>query len=423
MKINFKKWIIIHKPSFQLLFFFLFILAFLIKEHRTPILMTTLLLYFFLENHYRMMSKVRNLATQNQINNMNYQVMSTMHLNTKIAAEFQKNSNANQIAFQNHIFEVLFSQTKLIHENTQVLQNQIKEVSKSIQESSNRVINKHETNFSLIQSQISKLAEEQIETLNILFGQTKLIHENNQSFQKLINDTHTQQVKIIKALMEKSKNENKTHYQQLEQYLALLNQLPFKSPLPPSRSWAISPDFACILLRELQAKNPKSICELGSGLSTLIIASFLKERNSDCIFYSIDENLEYLEKTKETLIQHGLESFVKLIHAPLKGLTIADVESSWYDTETLATLFPLESLDFLLIDGPAQANSPIKQIRYPALPFFKPYMKKNAIALLDDSDREDETKILNEWKIKFSDLKIENFKAEKGAVKLSFYSS
>ena len=404
MKINFKKWIIIHKPSFQFLFFFLFLLGIFTKEHRISILMTIILLFFLLENHYRLIREVKSLATQNQINNMNYQVMSTLHLNSKNSAEFQKSFIAHQAEFQNHIFEVLFSQTKLIHEQ------------------SNRIFKKYEKDINFAQMQINAISAGQVETLNTLFGQTKLIHEHNESFQKLVNDIHVQQTKTIKTLIESSKIENKTHYQQLEQYLALLSQLRFKSPLPPSRGSAISPDFACILLTELQAMKPKSICELGSGLSTLIIASFIKEQNYECIFYSIDENLEYLEKTKETLIQQGLESYVKLIHAPLKIQTMINSDSTWYDIKALETLFNPQSLDYLLIDGPAQANSLFKKIRYPSLPFFKPFLKNSAIVLLDDADREDEIKILNEWKVKFPDLKIEKFKTEKGAIKISFHS-
>jgi hypothetical protein len=65
-------------------------------------------------------------------------------------------------------------------------------------------------------------------------------------------------------------------YQQLEALTSLTSILPIRYPLPPMRGWAISPDFGVLLVSEILNKKPHVVVELGSGVSTLLIAYCLE---------------------------------------------------------------------------------------------------------------------------------------------------
>ena len=52
--------------------------------------------------------------------------------------------------------------------------------------------------------------------------------------------------------------------------VALYSTVQFRLPLPPMGGWAIGPDFACELVREIIRRRPRAILELGTGASTLV---------------------------------------------------------------------------------------------------------------------------------------------------------
>jgi predicted O-methyltransferase YrrM len=66
-------------------------------------------------------------------------------------------------------------------------------------------------------------------------------------------------------------------YQQLESLISVTSILSLRTPLPPMRGWAISPDFGVLLVAEILRKKPRQVLELGSGVSTLLIAYCLEK--------------------------------------------------------------------------------------------------------------------------------------------------
>ena len=200
------------------------------------------------------------------------------------------------------------------------------------------------------------------------------------------------------------------HYKQVESLFSLFFALKPNFPLPPMRGWAISPDFANLLLSLIQKEKPKLIIEAGSGVSTLVAGYCLREIGEGKII-SLDHNQTFAEASRNNLPNHGLSDAAEIVHAPLKEFSINGEKWLWYDTSRLEGIGPI---DMLIVDGPP--NGVQKMARYPALPILIDQLSENAIVLLDDAFRGKERLIIERWLREFTDFSRETIHTEKGAV-------
>lgn len=201
-------------------------------------------------------------------------------------------------------------------------------------------------------------------------------------------------------------NEN---YRQIESLFFLYSTLKIRHPLPPMRDWAISPDFANIVISLIRECRPKLVLELGSGVSTLITAYTLEE-NKEGVVVSLDHDAQFAATTMDNIAKHGLQAIATVTPAPLKAVKLHGKSWLWYDADQLRNLEPV---DLLIVDGPPVTTQ--KLARYPAMPVLYPLLSADAIILLDDAHRADETEIVNLWLQEFRSFKREHVDAEKGA--------
>ena len=201
-------------------------------------------------------------------------------------------------------------------------------------------------------------------------------------------------------------------YHQLEALISITSILPLRSPLPPMRGWAISPDFGVLLLAEILKNKPQRVLELGSGVSTLLIAYCLEKTGHGRVV-SFDHDLNYCEKSRDRVKEHQLGNIAEVVHAPLKEVQLNQGNWDWYDT---ARIDPDFNIDLLVIDGPPGQIQDIS--RYPALPLLHEYFSDDITILLDDAGRSDEQTIVNMWIREFPGFVHEYIPAEKGAVVL-----
>ncbi|MCK4817712.1 class I SAM-dependent methyltransferase [bacterium] len=195
-------------------------------------------------------------------------------------------------------------------------------------------------------------------------------------------------------------------YKQMEAFLSLLATIKIKHPLPPMRSWAVSPDFVNIVASYILDRKPKVILECGSGVSTLIISYFLKNLGQGHV-WSLDHDKMYAEKTKQNLVLHGLNNIATVIHAPLKEISIHDRKWNWYNTEDLHEIC---NIDLLVIDGPVTD-------RYPALPVLFDSLSSSAVIILDDTtvDKTIEPYV-ESWLRIYDQFSCEKVNTEKGTI-------
>lgn len=199
-------------------------------------------------------------------------------------------------------------------------------------------------------------------------------------------------------------------YRQLQEFATLQDLLKPRFPLPAMRRWAISPDFGVLLLSQLMRLRPKVVVELGTGVSTLITGYYLQQVGGGRLI-GFDHEAEFLEKTKQSVIDHGLTDYVELHHAPITPQTLKGSVWHWYDMP--AGALP-EQIDLLVVDGPPGVLQPMA--RYPALPMLEQHLKPSAVILLDDAARPDEKAIVQRWLNESPRATAEAEDCEKGAV-------
>ena len=196
-------------------------------------------------------------------------------------------------------------------------------------------------------------------------------------------------------------------YKQLESHINLVQFVKPIAPLPPLRGWAASPDFLLHLTNTILAYKPMTIVEASSGSSTLIAAYNIQSLKNNGKVYSLDHDEYYAKQTRELLRIHQLDHIAQVYHAPLNDSN--PIKKNWYDLQYLKNI---SSIDLLVIDGPPTTGIP--HARFPALPLLISKLNPGALILLDDSDRQGERDMIQEWERSFPNIRITLLEAEKG---------
>ena len=168
-------------------------------------------------------------------------------------------------------------------------------------------------------------------------------------------------------------------YHQFEAVEQLLPLLKLSAPLPPSRGWAASPDFLLTLAHVTKRVKPRLTVELGSGVSSLVLAKSGAKK-----IVSLDHSEEFGNQTRDMLASHGVRGVDIRIHE----LENYAGKYKWYARSTFKSL---AKIDLLVIDGPPSSTNP--DARYPALEHLIPLLSAKATIVLDDVDREEERKL------------------------------
>ena len=187
----------------------------------------------------------------------------------------------------------------------------------------------------------------------------------------------------IAKLMIDNKKISMTAFRQTQALIQLTQLLDFKSPIPPTRSWAASPDLLLTITEIVRKYRPGLVVELGSGVSTLVAAKAGARK-----VVSIDNSDEFGGKTISLLKDHKVRG-VDVRIAPLQPYANG---FTWYDTSMIKDL---KKIDLLIIDGPPGSKNP--EARYPALAEFKDKLSSKAVIIIDDVQREGERKLAEDF--------------------------
>lgn len=203
---------------------------------------------------------------------------------------------------------------------------------------------------------------------------------------KLLRALHTKVSRESERLSREIKNQSKNSmitFRQTEAYSQLHKLLDFKAVVPPTRSWAASPDLLLTIAETIQRVKPGLVVELGSGVSTLVAAKAGAKK-----IVSIDNSEEFGGKTRELLKNHkvrGVEIRIATLQPYANGFT-------WYDVSAIKEL---KKIDVLIIDGPAGSKNP--EARYPALREFKDKLSAGVVVIIDDVKRDGERKLAEDF--------------------------
>lgn len=216
----------------------------------------------------------------------------------------------------------------------------------------------------------------------------------------------------IEASLRSIEAESSQTYRQLQAYLALVQLLEPRQPLPLLRGWAASPDFLLILAKHALSKRPQTILECSSGASTIVLARCC-ELNGSGHVYSLEHDPKYAEKSRKLVAEHGLDAWVTIIDAPLCPNSEA-MGANWYSIKSIPDTLP--PVDMLVIDGPPCTTNPLA--RLPALQLLHFYLSPSASVFLDDANREGEQEAVRRWQALFPELILERPDTEKGCAVL-----
>ena len=184
-------------------------------------------------------------------------------------------------------------------------------------------------------------------------------------------------------------------------------------PYPTFGGWAIGGDCAQRLVAIIMSTEPDAVIEVGSGLSTVIIAQTLELIGGDGHVVSLEHEKSWLEETSALVAAHGVGHRVTLVHAPLVDTPIGNETFPWYD---LTGVDLPEQAQLIFVDGPPQATGPTA--RYPALPMLHRRMADDGVLLMDDATRSDERAAIDRWKEEFPDLTTRFYSDSKGTVEI-----
>jgi hypothetical protein len=206
-------------------------------------------------------------------------------------------------------------------------------------------------------------------------------------------------------------HELQKHFRQSEALASIYLDLNLRTSLPATRGWAASPDFLIEIYRHALDAHPKIIIECGSGVSTVVLARCM-QMNKEGHVYSLEHLPEFAEKTRREIKKHFLEDWATVLDAPLQPYHLKGRKYDWYSMEEL----PPVRVDMLVIDGPPESTGELS--RYPAGPLLFGRLNASATVFLDDSNRQQERRVLLKWAEEFLEFNQEVRDCEKGCAVL-----
>jgi predicted O-methyltransferase YrrM len=189
--------------------------------------------------------------------------------------------------------------------------------------------------------------------------------------------------KAIQNLTQQERENSKQSTRQIEAFIQLNSLLKFSAPLPATRGWVASPDLLLTISQLVKEHKPKLVVELGSGVSTLVVAKSGAKK-----VISFDGDAEFAEQTRDLLMEHG----VRGVEVRLASLMPYRGGANWYDPSKFKDL---KNIELLIVDGPQGGDN--SDARYPALEVLLNKLSSKAIIILDDVNRTGERKLAEDF--------------------------
>jgi predicted O-methyltransferase YrrM len=162
---------------------------------------------------------------------------------------------------------------------------------------------------------------------------------------------------------------------------------------------SITPETLTQIQQLISALGVRQVLELGSGLSTLLIAHAFRRAGGGRVL-SLDDDARWAAQTTATLRREGLDGFAEVRVAPLKDVIAGGRTAPWYD---LSSVGPADRFDLVIVDGPPAWKGD-RLARLPALYELRKHLGENGVLVLDDAGRGGEAEIARQWQRDFPDL-------------------
>jgi hypothetical protein len=185
----------------------------------------------------------------------------------------------------------------------------------------------------------------------------------------------------------------------LHDLLALQVLAPLSATYLPWNVAAMRPSGVVAVLNEVTINRRRCIVELGSGISTLYLGRLLRRQGGH--LWTVEHDGPWADLIAGQLADEALGDVVTLVRAPLIPAASPAVwpgeTDLWYDPVAVRDGVPDRPIDLLVIDGPPASDAARQHARYPAVPFFAPFLAADHAIVLDDFDRPGEQDIVKRW--------------------------
>jgi len=171
----------------------------------------------------------------------------------------------------------------------------------------------------------------------------------------------------------------------------------------PTSSWSMRFANLHAILDMLDRVRPQTIVELGSGISTVCVASWLKSQGKGTIL-SFDHDNAWGELTMRCLRESGLDAFAKIVIAPLKPDRSLGYDVEWYDVDP--HIAEISDVDVVIVDGPPAYSFEKRISRLPALDKLHKRLSPAAVIVLDDALRSGEGSVVDIWLKSFPEFAL-----------------
>jgi predicted O-methyltransferase YrrM len=201
-------------------------------------------------------------------------------------------------------------------------------------------------------------------------------------------------------------------YDQVASMMQIQSAISGGPVLKPMRHWALSPDAMAIILADLQERISPHIVEFGCGQSTIVFASWARNRGGRITSYEHDPS--YAEAVRKQLEACGLARHVDLRVVPLVDYVGMDGLPA---SKSYALPPDRDGIDVALIDGPPYWAG--EAGRYHPLKWATERLNDGGAAYLDDAARQPEQRIVAALRGSAIGVDAAELRAEKGLVKLT----
>lgn len=174
----------------------------------------------------------------------------------------------------------------------------------------------------------------------------------------------------------------------------------------PVTNWSAGPTYYMHVCNDIIINQRVNIVEMGSGISTVLIARLLERNRIPARVYSVDQDASWQRVVKGMLAADNIERHVSFLQADIV-LPTEGTAPPWYNAEQLSELLRMDPIDMLLVDGPKVQSHVC--IRHGAVPFLHTRLAAKACVFLHDTDRQGEQTIVGVWKNLLHDFKLEPF--------------
>lgn len=177
-------------------------------------------------------------------------------------------------------------------------------------------------------------------------------------------------------------------FRQREIKAMILLQEYFPDDFIPDTSFSMSYQEIQHILNDILIYKPRRILEFGTGVSTLLITNFLKKKSLDISFYSIDNDVNWVDFIKQYFTES--ESCIVFPFELKEGSEFALGNIGYWYGIPDNHLITRNSFDLIIVDGPF--GGVCKHARYGALNFLKKFdlINEKSIVFIDDTNRLEE---------------------------------